>query len=166
MKFYPSAAVLFSKFFVAAIFLHGCGGGGGGGGGNASQSDPLEPTVEFSAPNPLVAQGTAQVRLLVTNKAQTHINNITANFTFPSGVAIEGGSVGSTCAAVSSGNSTSTGYRITFYSFGAGETCGVFMDIYSTTGSGSKVFTVGSGNVTGDAVPANAQTYSWTWNSP
>jgi hypothetical protein len=163
MKFSKSAVVLYSQIIVAALLLHGCGGGGNG---NANQSDTLVPSAEFSAPNSLVSQGTAQVKLQITNKAQTYINNIAVDFTYPSGVAIEGGSVGSTCATVSSGNSTSSGYRITFFSLGAGETCGVFMDIYSTTGSGSKVFTVGPGNVTGDAVSANAQTYSWTWNAP
>jgi len=144
------------------LLLAACGGGGGDG----PQSDPLVPEVSFGPPNPLVNQGTAQVELQVINKSSSNITNIRALITYPPGVAIEGGSVGSLCAEVTSGDATATGYEFTLSGLQAGAECGVFMDIYSTTGSGDMTFSVSPGGVTGDGVSPNKEAYSWVWDSP
>lgn len=146
--------------------LTACGGAGGG--TNVEQLEPLEPVVEFTAPNPgfiTGIEGTARVKLLVTNTTQSRIYNIAVNFIYP-GVAIEGWSIATICGAVNGGSSSGNGYQITYWSLAPGEKCGISMDIYSTTGTGAKTFYVWPNSITGDAVAPNAKTYTWIWNAP
>ncbi|WP_293367376.1 hypothetical protein [Nevskia sp.] len=162
MFFLESKPLFILSLLVMSSLLSGCGEGSP----RLNSTDSLVPDVQFSAPDPLIGQGTARATLLVTNNTGSNINNITADFIYPLGVAIEGGSAGATCSFVSSGNSTIRGYRFTIISLSAGESCGVFMDIYSLLGSGSRTFSVSPGDITGDLVAPNEQAYTWTWNAP
>lgn len=141
------------------LSLAACGGGGGG-----TAQDPLVPKLVFSSPEAgHSGAGTAEVKLEVVNNTTSNISNIQVEITFPANVAIEGGSVGGLCNQVA-GDSTPSGYKFTLVSLGAGQECGVFMDIYPTDGPGNKTFSAAVGSITGNSVPPNAQTYSWTWD--
>ena len=161
MNFHAQLAMSPRLLLVLSLLLSGCGGGD-----TVDREDPLEPSVVFSEPDPLLGGGTAKATLEVVNNSSKTITGIVAVFSFPADVQIEGGSVGGTCNLVSSGNTSSEGYQVTFYNLPAGQKCGVFMDILSTAGSGVKVFSVSPGDVTGDGVSPNEKLYSWEWTAP
>lgn len=161
MNFQAQLAMSPWLLLVLSLLLAGCGGGD-----TVDREDPLEPSVVFSEPDPLLGGGTAKATLEVVNNSSKTITGVVAVFSFPADVQIEGGSVGGTCGLVSSGNTSSEGYRVTFYNLPSGQKCGVFMDILSTAGSGVKVFSVSPGDITGDGVSPNEQLYSWEWTAP
>ena len=155
---YRNCQLLLPVLMISATLLQGCGGE------ETLPEDfvPLEPSMVFTAAISPTGEGTTGAELKVRNNTTVTITNITVDFTFPAGVMIEGGSAGGNCG-ISDG--TASGYRIRSDSLAPGGQCSVNMELYANS-SGPKTFSVQSGALTADSVPANDRRFTWSWTAP